>query len=99
MLFTDSQRKACALRVSWSDLVVAVTHTASGSLGRAPVCAQPLCVADVQCHVMLCCAAVCSLPCTAGAPRVNPANYTQPNGFLPFGMGGVVKAASSVFFA
>jgi L-asparagine transporter-like permease len=35
----------------------------------------------------------------AGAPKVNILNYTQPNGFLPFGMGGVVKAASSVFFA
>jgi hypothetical protein len=34
-----------------------------------------------------------------GAPKVNPVNYTQPNGFLPFGFGGVVKAASSVFFA
>jgi len=34
-----------------------------------------------------------------GAPKVNPANFTQPNGFMPFGIGGVVKAASSVFFA
>ncbi|WIA30684.1 hypothetical protein OEZ86_000756 [Tetradesmus obliquus] len=34
-----------------------------------------------------------------GAPKVNTLNYTQPNGFLPFGVGGVVKAASSVFFA
>lgn len=34
-----------------------------------------------------------------GAPKVNNLNFTQPNGFLPFGFGGVVKAASSVFFA
>lgn len=40
-----------------------------------------------------------SAPPAAGAPKVNPANYTQPNGFLPFGMNGVVTAASSVFFA
>ncbi|WIA40660.1 hypothetical protein OEZ86_004366 [Tetradesmus obliquus] len=34
-----------------------------------------------------------------GAPKVNPANYTQPNGFMPYGFNNVVKAASSVFFA
>lgn len=34
-----------------------------------------------------------------GAPKVDRANYTVPNGFLPYGMGGVIKAASSVFFA
>ncbi|KAI8467780.1 MAG: amino acid permease-domain-containing protein [Monoraphidium minutum] len=34
-----------------------------------------------------------------GAPKVNRANFTEPDGFLPFGMEGVIKAASSVFFA
>lgn len=34
-----------------------------------------------------------------GAPKVDNRNFTQPDGFLPFGFGGVVKAASSVFFA
>ncbi|KAF6257134.1 amino acid permease-domain-containing protein [Scenedesmus sp. NREL 46B-D3] len=34
-----------------------------------------------------------------GAPNVNRANYTEPNGFLPFGFNNVIKAASSVFFA
>jgi hypothetical protein len=46
------------------------------------------------CHVLRAAAAA-----AAGAPKVNVLNYTQPNGFLPFGFGGVVKAASSVFFA
>lgn len=45
---------------------------------------------------MRCAVLCCPL---AGAPKVNTLNFTQPNGFLPFGMGGVVKAASSVFFA
>jgi len=35
----------------------------------------------------------------AGAPKVNVLNYTQPNGFMPFSIAGVVRAASSVFFA
>jgi hypothetical protein len=39
------------------------------------------------------------LPLHAGATKVNPANYTQPHGFMPFGFNNVVKAASSVFFA
>lgn len=34
-----------------------------------------------------------------GAPKVDNRNFTEPNGFIPYGMGGVVKAASSVFFA
>eukprot|EP00775_Hariotina_reticulata_P009041 gene9041-9212_t len=34
-----------------------------------------------------------------GAPKVNVLNYTQPNGFMPFSIAGVVRAASSVFFA
>jgi hypothetical protein len=44
-------------------------------------------------------AAAAAAAAAAGAPKVNVLNYTQPNGFLPFGFGGVVKAASSVFFA
>jgi hypothetical protein len=39
------------------------------------------------------------LPLYAGAPKVNRANYTEPNGFIPFGFQNVIKAASSVFFA
>lgn len=35
----------------------------------------------------------------AGATAVDPANYTEPNGFMPYGFKGVFKSASSVFFA
>lgn len=68
-----------------------------------PVCRAELSAIALPMHLHFCISdpsSACDwMLLHAGAPKVNTLNYTQPNGFLPYGMGGVVKAASSVFFA